>query len=1074
MAANSTQVLKEVHRRMLEVESGIRPDVIAARGYRTVTCQAELGRLGFGPSQRLTPALLLPVWTVHGEIGLYQARPDSPRIRKDKAIKYETPCNARMALDCHPFVRPELADPSKPLLITEGIKKGDALVSHGCVAVALLGVWNYRGTNQYGGKTALPDWEMVALHGRIVYIVFDSDIMTKPSVYQALLRLKEFLESRGAVVYVVYLECGPGGAKCGVDDFLVAGHTIDELVHRATETVQVPIITQDTEPNHPYRSTPHGIVAVRRRADGIEEVPLTNFVANLATQYIVDDGIEQFREYDIEATVGNEMARGRIAGDEFMRPDQWVPRLLGAHGVLPPGRARQDMVRQAIQLLSPEAETIREYAHTGWRVINGQPVYLHAGGGIGSNGPVDGVQVRLSPRLSNLKLTPAPAPGELQQALRAASELFHLPNMIPLIAWAFLAPLVEILGAERPDCVLWVYGPTGAHKSERAALTQSFFGDYPRTRLPASFKDTANAIEKLLFETKDALTVVDDYYPACNASEAARLEDVAAKLVRGVGNACGRARMKADMTPRHEYRPRGVVIVTAERLLGGHSNTARVLPVSVWPIEDRARLTRAQASRDLLPCVMAAYVQHLASRYDELRGSLPERFRHYRQEAQSLRAHSREPGQIAHLRLGNTMFLEFLTSHGVLTTEEQRVWQERADSEFLAMAREHATTLRSENVTERFRDLLVSGFAGKQVYLEARDGGEPADPELWGWHVFTGQDEDGNETRKYRPAANGKLVGRANDTFIDLYPEALYQFLVGAARSSGQVFPVDLTTLLKRLHESGWIEADRDGHLKVQAKISGQKIRVIRLKREALYPGEEGTEAVVPTVPATGGALGTPMSPHKPLVCLEKEPAVPSVPTVPSVSYTGSSNGRAEAQDGKGSIAHRGDVGSLYTAEGGYSGYVGYEGGLAPLGEVGPNDLEIDLKGEAVAQGEGSVMYVTVTRPMHVRLAMEDVTLMPGRLIKLEFGQDVLNRVVACARRYIRPLRVGSVIAWESPVFGQCTGRVTKLPEGNLVGVCDHSVTRDVDVIHLHWIREVCPEPEETEVVKKEIPGGHL
>ena len=35
--------------------------------------------------------------------------------------------------------------------------------------------------NEHGGKTALPDWEQVALNdGRDVYAVFDSDVMTKP------------------------------------------------------------------------------------------------------------------------------------------------------------------------------------------------------------------------------------------------------------------------------------------------------------------------------------------------------------------------------------------------------------------------------------------------------------------------------------------------------------------------------------------------------------------------------------------------------------------------------------------------------------------------------------------------------------------------------------------------------------------------------------------------------------------------------------------------------------------------------------------------------------------------------
>ena len=83
-----------------------------------------------------------------------------------------------------------------PLFITEGIKKGDALVSCGRCTVTLLGVWSWRGRNDDGGLTALAEWDYVALNDREVYIVFDSDVMLKPEVHKAMVRLKAFLESR--------------------------------------------------------------------------------------------------------------------------------------------------------------------------------------------------------------------------------------------------------------------------------------------------------------------------------------------------------------------------------------------------------------------------------------------------------------------------------------------------------------------------------------------------------------------------------------------------------------------------------------------------------------------------------------------------------------------------------------------------------------------------------------------------------------------------------------------------------------------------------------------------------------
>lgn len=66
-------------------------------------------------------------------------------------IKYETPKDAGMRLDTSPSCRVKLADPSAPLWITEGIKKGDALASASFCAVALLGVWSFKGKNDLGG-----------------------------------------------------------------------------------------------------------------------------------------------------------------------------------------------------------------------------------------------------------------------------------------------------------------------------------------------------------------------------------------------------------------------------------------------------------------------------------------------------------------------------------------------------------------------------------------------------------------------------------------------------------------------------------------------------------------------------------------------------------------------------------------------------------------------------------------------------------------------------------------------------------------------------------------------------------
>ena len=235
---STTQSLSERHQALITA-SAIRPDVAEARGYRTVTVKAELGRLGFSRNQQQVPALLTPIYGVSGGIVNYMIRPDEPRIGKNgKLLKYEFPAGSRMAIDVHPFVREQITDPSIPLWITEGSRKADAAISIGLYCIAVPGVWNWRGTNEFGGKTALADWESIALKGSDVFIAYDSDVMLKPEVHDALARLGAFLASRGAKVRYVYLPPGPGVTKVGLDDYLAAGHTVHDLLAEASSDLR--------------------------------------------------------------------------------------------------------------------------------------------------------------------------------------------------------------------------------------------------------------------------------------------------------------------------------------------------------------------------------------------------------------------------------------------------------------------------------------------------------------------------------------------------------------------------------------------------------------------------------------------------------------------------------------------------------------------------------------------------------------------------------------------------------------------------------------------------------------------
>jgi hypothetical protein len=253
------------HAKLL-ADSAISVEVAQARQYASIERKSRLEHYGFSQSQRLVPTLLIPIYSAHGERALYQHRPDEPRIRDGKRLKYETCFGSRLVIDVPPLIRGDLGNPKLQLVITEGTRKADAAVSAGLSCISLLGVWGWRGTNDQGGRTALAEWEAIALNGRIVYICFDSDVILKREVFEALRRLKGFVENRGAQVRVTYLPCGEAGAKVGLDDFLAAGHTPDELLRLAQGELEPPP-PSECVPANSYFDTPSGLFWKRRTRD---------------------------------------------------------------------------------------------------------------------------------------------------------------------------------------------------------------------------------------------------------------------------------------------------------------------------------------------------------------------------------------------------------------------------------------------------------------------------------------------------------------------------------------------------------------------------------------------------------------------------------------------------------------------------------------------------------------------------------------------------------------------------------------------------------------------------------------
>jgi hypothetical protein len=426
----------------------------------------------------------------------------------------------------------------------------------------------------------------------------------------------------------------------------------------------------------------------------------------------------------------------------------------------------------------------------------------------------------------------------LADAVRASLRLLELgPDTItaPVLGAVYRAPLAEPAPV---DFALHLAGPTGAFKTELAALAQAHFGAaFNGRHLPASWADTANMLEKKAFLAKDALLVVDDFAPTGTTTDVQRLHREADRLFRAAGNRAGRARMRADGGSRPTYYPRGMLISTGEEIPSGQSLRARLLVLELTPGEiTAAALSSAQAAatNGLLAAAMAGYLRWLAPRIDDLKAALPERHWMLRDTLAQGIDHRRTPDIAASLIVGWETFLQFAEEVGAIGGVDATSLLTRMRAAVADSAEVQRTHQTSEEPARRFLALLGAAISSGRAHLaDANSGAYPKDAGSWGWQLTTVG--SGHEMREvWRP--NGERLGWIRDDDLLLEPETAFAAAQKLARDQGTSIPVKQRTLWKRLAEQGLL-ASRDparGTNTVRCTIEGLRRDLLHVRAGVL------------------------------------------------------------------------------------------------------------------------------------------------------------------------------------------------------------------------------------------------
>ena len=586
--------------------------------------------------------------------------------------------------------------------------------------------------------------------------------------------------------------------------------------------------------------------------------PLCNFSARIIEEVIHDNGEEKTLTSAIAGRLSNGqlLPRIEVAAGSFTGM-AWVNSQWGTKVSIKAGNASKDHLRAAIQELSSEYPRRTVYGHTGWREIDGQWCYLHAGGAIYTDG--NRTDIEVNPGTGNMQhyQLPYPPQGEdLKTAVRASLSLFCIAPHKPEIGALLLAAIYRAPTATAAliDHSAMLFGYTGAKKSEATAMALAHFGrGFDSRHFPAGWVDSAGVLEVKAHAAKDALFVVDDFNPQGGKGDIDKIHAIADKLIRGAGNQSGRGRLQSDLKQRAAYHPRGLVLMTGEDIPRGQSCRARITIASLSRDVtnnrkgdiDSDNLTALQnhARVGTLAGAMSGYLQWLAPQMNALKQSLPDSIRTSRDKAihAGLKGHTRAPSDFASLKAGLELISDFARQCGAITQAEAGQFLIESSAALWGLIEDQDEHQASQDEVTRFLALLSSALSSGRCHVIDLEGVEKGVPcgnmsyvRNFGWIQ--------NARGDYEP--QGILIGwmaKKEDT-VYLDGDAAHAVVVKYAGDQGGNFSIGQRTLMLRLYERGLLTKTTNVKEKivysVQKPLTGSNKRRYALRLSALVDSE--------------------------------------------------------------------------------------------------------------------------------------------------------------------------------------------------------------------------------------------
>jgi hypothetical protein len=594
---------------------------------------------------------------------------------------------------------------------------------------------------------------------------------------------------------------------------------------------------------------------------------ITNFTAAIKSQIRLDDGVEATLTFEIEAAVNGRTSTFFVPSAQFGNMN-WVIENLGAEAIVYPNQEKR--TRVGIQALSGSICRRSVYTHTGFRKIGDEYVYMHAGGALGAEGPLEGLEVQMPAGLENYLLEREGTKigdKELCEAVEASMGCLSVAPLRATILLHASMPRAVIGGA---DYTPYIVGKTGARKTEMMALEAQHFGAAMHSRaLPGAWTSTDNYLESAASAAKDAIFPIDDYVvPTSSGGDAARLAAKADRVLRAQGNASGRGRLSSDTKQRRTRPPRGMIMSTGEDVPPGHSLRARLLVIVLGLGDvDLDKLTIAQqhANKGDFARVTAGFIRWLAPQYEAVRRELKE-FTHQYRVMFPEGVHGRTADIFGQVMATWRLYMRFVVATGAWTQAESDAHLKTVWETLNELIIEQSDHQRAFDAVVRFQTNLDSSLASGKAHIGRQHHPDRPPPGALsvGWKRIEVPGGEGTTEHRWQPS--GPCIGWYADDGLYLNGEAAYAAAQQAAVATGNGIGVGPDTLYRRMRDDNLLLSleKRAGktYLKVRKTIAGIRRPVIHVSHEFLH---------LPPPKPPSSTEGVPSSPNNPDVDFSEE-----------------------------------------------------------------------------------------------------------------------------------------------------------------------------------------------------------